>query len=172
VSPIALDAAALRARRAEFATLLLETVAEGAEVSFLHPLAPARAERFWLDVAEAVEAGRSVIFASDDAVGLIGTVQLEPVASETAPRLALVSKLMTRRDARGRGVATALLAALQAAALTRGRDILLLDTVPGSDAHRLYGRLGWQLLGTIEGGAVDGWGRVCDNAMLTKRLAA
>ena len=172
MSTTELGLAALRERRHEFASLLVATVAEGAEVSFLHPLAPARAERFWLDVAASLEAGRTVLFAVHDDAGLAGTVQLEPVASETAPRLALVSKLMVRRDARGRGLATALLAALEAAPLRQGRDILLLDTVRGSAAHRLYELLGWQALGTIEGGAIDGWGRVCDNAMLTKRRAA
>lgn len=169
-TPAPCTAGTLRARRAAFCALLVATVAEGAEVSFLHPLTPERAGAYWDEVAAEVAAGRTLLLAAGAAGDLAGTVQLVPVASETAPRLALVAKLMVAAAHRRRGLAARLLAALEREALALGRDILLLDTVAGSPAHRLYLRLGWQPLGVIEAGAIDGHGRVCDNAMLTKRL--
>ena len=42
-----------------------------------------------------------------------------------------------------------LLLAAEAEALARGRTVLVLDTVPGSNAERLYQRLGWQAAGII-----------------------
>ncbi len=53
------------------------------------------------------------------------------------------------RRVRRRGVGAALLAAAERSALSAGKTLLVLDTVTGSDAERLYARQGWQRCGQI-----------------------
>src|SRR6266542_1073226 len=61
---------------AALADLLVETVAAGGSVSFMHPLAPEVAEAFWTkSLAAADEGGRVVLGAMEDGQ-LVGTVTL------------------------------------------------------------------------------------------------
>jgi GNAT superfamily N-acetyltransferase len=62
--------------------------------------------------------------------------------------------MLVHRRARGRGVGAALLAAAEAQARAAQKTLLVLDTVTGSDAARLYERLGWQRVGEIPGYAL------------------
>ena len=57
--------------------------------------------------------------------------------------------MLVHRRGRRRGLGERLLVAAEAEARTRGRRVLVLDTVPGTDAERLYRRLGWQSAGII-----------------------
>src|SRR6266850_3880518 len=56
--------------------LLVDCVDGGASVSFMHPLAPAKAEAFWRRVAAGVAAGQRALLLAEDKTGIIGTVQL------------------------------------------------------------------------------------------------
>ena len=55
--------------------------------------------------------------------------------------------------------------AAEAAALEAGRTLLVLDTVTGSDAERLYTRLGWQRCGEIPGYALWPQGGRCSTTV-------
>jgi hypothetical protein len=46
----------------------------------------------------------------------------------------------------------------------------VLDTVPGESGHRLYLRAGWQQSGTVPDYAMFPDGRLCDTAIMWKRL--
>ena len=161
-----------RAAASGLAALLIEAAASGAEVSFLAPVSPEKAARFWNETAEAVGVGARILHVAEDDGGIAGTVQVEPVRSETAPRMASVAKLIVAERARRAGLGAALLEAAERAALAAGRDVLVLDTEENGAAHRLYLRAGWTLLGVIPNATLRGDGTPCSNAVFWKRLAA
>jgi GNAT superfamily N-acetyltransferase len=53
------------------------------------------------------------------------------------------------REVRRRGIARRLLAAVEDVARREGRTLLVLDTISGSDADRLYRSLGWTEVGSV-----------------------
>jgi GNAT superfamily N-acetyltransferase len=55
--------------------------------------------------------------------------------------------MLVHRRARRRGVGAALMRAAEATARHCGKTLLVLDTVTGADAKRLYQRLGWERVG-------------------------
>ncbi len=69
------------------------------------------------------------------------------------------------------GVGAALLAAAEAQALKIGRTLLVLDTVTGGDAERLYARQGWQRCGEIPRYALFPAGGYCSTTVFYKSLA-
>lgn len=150
-----LDAAALRRDAAAFADLLAATVDAGGGIGFLAPLDAARAAAYWEGVAREVDEGRRVLLAARDGDALVGAVQLEPARRETGPHRAEVQKLMVHPRERGRGVARALMARVEAEALALGRTLLLLDTFEGTVADTMYRRWGWTVVGTVPGYALD-----------------
>lgn len=129
--------------------VLLDCVEGGASVSFMLPLARGHALEFWRKVAHEAEAGRRVLLVARDEHGICGTVQLLLDLPDNQPHRADVAKMLVHRRARRRGVGAALMRAAESAARERGRDLLVLDTVTGSDASRLYERQGWVRVGDI-----------------------
>lgn len=168
ITVVAPDQAAVMAP--ELAAILVDCVAGGASVGFMAPLDPARAQHWWHG---AVSAERTLTFAARDHGGpAMGVVQLKLAAFENGRHRAEVAKLLVHRDARGRGVATALLQRLEAEAWARGRWLLLLDTQTGSPAERLYERLGWRRLAVVADHAVTPDGRLAPTTFMERRLAA
>lgn len=133
----------------ELAAVLIDCVAGGASVSFMHPLSAERARAFWRGVAAAVARGERALLVAEDAQGPCGTVQLLLAQPENQPHRADVSKMLVHRRARRRGVGEALMREVERVAGREGRTMLVLDTIAGSDAERLYRRLGWQSCGLI-----------------------
>jgi GNAT superfamily N-acetyltransferase len=74
------------------------------------------------------------------------------------------------RSARRRGIAQRLMAALDDEARREGRTVLVLDTVTGGDAERLYARAGWQRVGDVPGFALMPDGRRCGTTFFYKHL--
>jgi GNAT superfamily N-acetyltransferase len=64
---------------------------------------------------------------------------------------AAVAKLLVHPDARRRGIAKALMIALEEIARFEGRTLLTLDTVTGAGAELLYSSLGYTTSGVIPG---------------------
>jgi hypothetical protein len=60
---------------------------------------------------------------------------------------------------------------LHRARFVRGRTLLVLDTVTGSDAERLYARLGWERCGVIPSYALFPKGGLCSTTVLYRQLA-
>ena len=56
----------------------------------------------------------------------------------------------------------------EAEARAEGKTLLVLDTVTGDDAERLYERLSWDRVGVIPGYALYPDGRPCSTTVLWK----
>ena len=142
----------------------------GASVSFMASLTRAEAEAFWTGVAEGVAAGdrRLLVAVLDGAI--VGTVQVVFAPQPNQPHRADIAKMLVHRRARRRGAAEALVRAAEAAALEAGKTVLVLDTVTGGDAERLYARLGWIRVGVIPNYALWPDGALCDTTVFHKAL--
>jgi GNAT superfamily N-acetyltransferase len=168
-----LDGAEALARVDELAEVLRDCVEGGASVGFMLPLAKGRPEAFWRKVAAGVAAGERHLFVAEDEAGRVcGTLSLVIDMPDNQPHRADVSKMLVHRRARRQGVAERLLRALEERAKALGRTTLVLDTVTGSDADRLYTRLGWQRVGEIPDFALWPRGGHCPTTFFYKRVAA
>jgi GNAT superfamily N-acetyltransferase len=166
-----LDGAEALARIDELAAVLRDCVEGGASVGFMLPLAEGRCEAFWRRVAEGVVAGERHLFAAEDEAGRIcGTVSLVIDMPDNQPHRADVSKMLVHRRARRRGVAERLLNTLEAKARELGRTTLVLDTVTGSEASRVYERLGWRRAGDIPNYALMPDGPLCATSYYFKTI--
>jgi GNAT superfamily N-acetyltransferase len=74
---------------------------------------------------------------------------LEPAWAPNQPHRAEVKKLLVHPDARRRGIARALMLALEDVAAAEGRTLLTLDTRTGDSAEPLYLSLGYHAAGVI-----------------------
>lgn len=151
------------------ADLLIDCVAGGASVSFMHPLSLAKAEDFWRRVASEVSTGRRALLVAEDADGVAGSVQLILDQPENQPHRADLSKMLVHRRARRRGLGAALLLAAERLARDCGKSLLVLDTASGA-AERLYAKLGWQRCGVIPGYALWPHGGLCDTTVFYRTL--
>ncbi len=153
------------------AEVLIDCVEGGASVSFMWPLSRARALAFWQQVADGVKRGERALLVAEDAAGrIVGTVQLILSLPENQPHRADVAKMLVHRSARRQGVAQRLLAALDDVARAEGKTVLVLDTVTGGDAARLYARAGWQLVGDVPRYALMPDGTPCGTTFFYRHL--
>jgi GNAT superfamily N-acetyltransferase len=152
------------------AGVLIDCVEGGASVSFMHPLTRDRAVAFWRRVAEGVAAGERALLVAEDARGLCGTVQLVLEQPENQPHRADLAKMLVHRRARRQGLGAALMRAAEATARECGKTLLVLDTVTGGDAERLYERLGWERVGVIPGYALWPQGGLCSTTVFYRSL--
>jgi GNAT superfamily N-acetyltransferase len=157
----------------ELSDVLIDCVEGGASVSFMLPMTRAKAETFWQGVSASVARGERVVIVAEDATGaIIGTVQVILNLPENQPHRGDVAKMLVHRRARRYGVGAALLAAAERSAIDAGRTLLVLDTVTGSDAERLYARHGWQRCGEIPHYALWPDGKPCPTTFFFKFLQA
>jgi len=154
------------------AEVLIDCVAGGASVSFMHPLAADRAVDFWRGVADGVARGERALLIAEAAGNgeLLGTVQLVLSQPENQPHRADVAKMLVHRRARRQGIAQRLLAAVDDVARQEGKTVLVLDTVTGGDAERLYARAGWQRVGEVPGYALMPDGEPCGTTFFYRAL--
>jgi len=96
-------------------------------------------------IRETVNADRVpiVLVALDDAGALVGTASLLFDDLEDDPRNPWLASVFVPAEQRGKGVASALVVAIEDAARRLGYPILYLFT---TSAARLYARLGWRAL--------------------------
>jgi len=166
-----LSPAEVAARVPELADVLVDCVEGGASVSFMLPISRDTAEAFWRMVADGVVAGERLVLVAEDAQGRIaGTVQLVLAQPENQPHRADVAKMLVHRRARRQGVAQRMLEAIDAHAVEAGKTVLVLDTVAGGDAERLYARAGWQRVGSIPNFALMPDGAPCATTYFHKQL--
>ena len=166
-----LDAEEAAAAVAGLADVLIDCVEGGASVSFMQPMTVEKATRFWRMVADGVARGeRALLVAEDEEGRIVGTVQLVLALPENQPHRADVAKMLVHRRARRRGVAQRLMQAAEAVARDEGKLLLVLDTVTGSDAERLYTRAGWQRVGEIPDYALMPDGPFCATTVFYKAL--
>jgi GNAT superfamily N-acetyltransferase len=153
------------------AGVLIDCVEGGASVSFMWPLPREKAVAFWRSVASGVERGERVLLVAEDGHGqILGTVQLILSMPDNQQHRGDIAKMLVHRKARRRGVAQRLMAAIEDEARKEGRSVLVLDTVTGSDAERLYERAGWQRVGVIPKYALMPTGEFCATTVFFKHL--
>jgi GNAT superfamily N-acetyltransferase len=151
--------------------VLIDCVAGGASVSFMWPLSREKAHMFWRDTAASAARGERVVLAAEDAGGaIVGTVQVVWAQPENQPHRGGLAKMLVHRQARRHGIGAALLVAAEQSARSAGKTLLVLDTVTGGDAERLYARLGWQRCGEIPNYALWPDGRPCATTVFFKSL--
>lgn len=151
--------------------LLIDCVEGGASVSFMLPLARETALAFWRGVADGVVRGERVLLVAQDSGGeIIGTVQMVLAQPDNQPHRADIAKMLVHRRARRRGIAQRLMEAISEAAREEGKSVLVLDTVTGGDAERLYERDGWQRVGEVPKYALMPDGEFCSTTFFYKHL--
>jgi len=165
-----LSAPELRAHLDDLAALLADCVAGGASVSYMAPFTHDRAREAFQAMAAEVDRGRRLLLAAFAGDRLVGTVQVILALPPNQPHRAEIAKLLVHREARNRGVARLLMERADAEARAEGRTLLVLDTVTGGTADRLYTRLGWTRVGEIPGYALYPDGRPCGSTIFWKAL--
>ena len=153
------------------ADLLVDSVDAGASVGFMYPLEKAKAVAFWRRVADGVTAGERALLVAEDDTGIVGTVHLMLALPENQPHRADLTKMLVHPRARRRGLGAALMEAAEEMARDCGRSLLVLDTVTGSDAERLYARLGWVRVGEIPDFALLARGGLWGTTVFYKKLS-
>lgn len=166
-----LDADEAAAAVPALAEVLIDCVHGGASVSLMAPLPLEKAVAFWQGVADGVARGERVLLVAQDGAGaVVGTVQVVLAQPDNQPHRADVAKMLVHRGARRQGIAQRLLDAAEAAARTAGKTVLVLDTMTGGDAERLYQRAGWQRVGTIPNYALMPDGALCSTTYFHRQL--
>ena len=165
-----LDATEARAALDGLAAVLVDCVEGGASVSYMAPFTHSEARAVFEAVAADVEQHRRVLLAAFDDGEIVGTVQINLATPPNQPHRGEIAKLLVRRSARRRGIAEQLMHAAEREAGREGKTLLVLDTVTGDPAERLYERLGWTRVGVIPNYALYPDGRLCDTTVFYKAL--
>jgi ribosomal protein S18 acetylase RimI-like enzyme len=132
------------------AELLRAVVYDGAGVSFVVPFSMEDARAFWRDrVLPGVRARTRRVLVARQQRRIVGTVQLDLAMPPNQQHRAEVAKLLVHPDARRRGIARALMVALESTARAEKRTLLTLDTVTGRGGEALYRSLGYAVAGII-----------------------
>ena len=162
--------AELRTHLDALAAVLYDCVEGGASVSYMAPFSFEQARAAFEAFVADAEHGRRLILGAFAGGELVGTVQVVLALPPNQPHRAEVAKLLVSRSARRRGIAELLMAHAEREATAEGKTLLVLDTVTGSAAERLYERLGFTPLGVIPGYALYPDGRPCDATVFWKAL--
>jgi GNAT superfamily N-acetyltransferase len=152
------------------AEILHDVVEGGDSVSFMDGFGVGDARAFYESLLPELERGTRMLLAAYVDGELAGTVQLVHAWPPNSQHRADVAKLLVHRRARGRGVGRVLMERLEDEARADGKTLLILDTVTGRAADRLYERLGWARLGTVPDYARDPDGSFCDATFFYKHL--
>lgn len=144
-----LDGPTFDAAIPDLAVILADAVAGGASVGFLLPFSPEEAATWWQGIERDVVHGNVIVVVARMERRVVGTAQLRLAQLPNQRHRADVAKVLVHSSARQRGIATALMSEIERLALTEGRTLLVLDTIAGSDAERLYTKLGWTRVGEI-----------------------
>jgi ribosomal protein S18 acetylase RimI-like enzyme len=152
--------------------MLMDVVANGGSVGFMHPVEPERARAFWDAALAAAGRGERIVLGAFDGEALVATVTLVLDCPPNQPHRAEVAKMMTRPSHRGRGIAAALMHELERLAIERGRTLLVLDTATMDGASRLYERHGFTFAGEIPDYALTPFGELTGTRLYWKRIGA
>ncbi|MGC5168187.1 GNAT family N-acetyltransferase [Luteimicrobium sp. DT211] len=132
---------------AQLARVLVACVAEGASVGWVATPDADDAAAWWARFL-ADPLTRTWV-ARDGVDGIVATASLVLAGQENGRHRAEVVKVLVHPEARRRGLARALLRAVEDGARAEGRTLLVLDTNEGSDAERLYAGSGYVRVGAI-----------------------
>jgi GNAT superfamily N-acetyltransferase len=165
-----LNADQARASLNALGAVLADCVAGGASVSFMAPFSINDGVQFFEKLLSEIERGDRILLAAYVGPELVGAVQVFLATPPNQPHRGDIAKLLVRQSARGQGIAARLMQSAEEHALAAGKSLLVLDTVTGGVAERLYERLGWTRVGVIPNYALFPDGRWCDTTIFYKSL--
>lgn len=151
-------------------SLLIETVAHGGSVSFMHPLQEADARQFWESSLAAASENKRVVLGAFDKGLLVGTVTLLLDCPPNQPHRAEIAKMMTSVSHRGKGIARMLLYEAEQKAKEKGRTLINLDTAAEEGAAGFYEKQGYQRVGIIPDYALKPHGGLTGTIIYWKRI--
>lgn len=154
----------------QLAALLQDAVHHGSSIGFLPPLSFETAEAYWLETLDEVEQGQRLLLVSRDAGDVTGAAQLALATKQNGLHRAEVQKLIVHTRFRQRGIARALMAAVDTAARAAGRTLLVLDTEQDSIAEKLYEKCGYTRSGVIPQYALSATGTLITTVVFYKLL--
>lgn len=154
-----------------FVELLQESVNGGGALGFHAPLAAAEALDYWRALRSEIESGSRVLLAASENGRIVGAGQLALAPWRNARHRASIEKVFVSTALRGRGIAKALINALQDAARLRGRSLLLINARQGAAAEQLYKRMGYREFGVIPGYAMGPTGERWDSVCMYRELS-
>jgi acetyltransferase len=149
--------------------LFFDVIDGGGSLGFLEDIDEAQMREYWEGVFDQL-GPRHRLRVCRDGDRALGTVQLSICGKPNGRHRAEVQKLMVHRDARRRGVAAQLMAALERVARDEGLRLLVLDTEVDSPAETFYRALGFQRAGEIPDFATSPQGELRGTALYWKRL--
>jgi len=144
--------------------ILVDCVRGGASVEFMATVTTDDANSYWRSAFDRVMSGRQTLLVATHDGAIVGTVSLVRVRQQNQQHRAEISKLLVDPHSRRRGIADMLMDAVEAEAWRQGLTMLLLDTVTGSDASRVYERRGWARAGDIPNYALSPAGEMCSTS--------
>lgn len=150
--------------------LLQDSVHNGSSVGFMPPLTFETAEEYWLETLNEVAQGKRILLVSSEAGDVTGAVQLALVTKQNGLHRAEVQKLLVNTRFRHRGIARALMSAIEESARAMGRTLLVLDTEQGSIAEQLYEKFGYTRSGVIPQYALSADGSLITTVVFYKLL--
>ena len=165
-----LDGVELHAQLDSLAGILADCVEGGASVSYMAPFSHEQARAAFEGFADEVEQGRRLLVGAFAEGVLVGTVQVILTLPPNQPHRGEIAKLLVHRSARKRGIAQLLMEQAELEARAEAKTLLVLDTVTGDAAERLYERLGWTRVGVIPGYALYPDGRPCATTVFWKAI--
>jgi hypothetical protein len=168
ITPLSANAETLAA----LTEMLIEVVAHGGSVHFMHPVPPREAETFWARSLAAAAAGQRIVLGAREDGRLVATVTLDLAQPPNQPHRAEIAKLMTRVADRRRGHARALMLEAERLAIEHGRTLLTLDTAEDDGAGPLYEALGFERAGRIPDCAYKPHGGLTGTIIYFKRIGS
>jgi acetyltransferase len=154
----------------KLASLLQNAVESGGSIGFLPPLSDKEASEYWQDVISALKTPYRILLIATEEDEVIGTVQLDMASRANGSHRAEVCKLMVHTEHRGKGVAQALMHAIEERAQKEKRTTLILDTREGDPSEKLYTKLGYLRAGSIPAYARSADGSVHTTVFMYKLL--
>jgi ribosomal protein S18 acetylase RimI-like enzyme len=150
--------------------MLIEVVANGGSVGFMHPVTETEAHSFWTASLAAAARGERIVLGAFDGEALVATVTLLLGLPPNQPHRAEIAKMMTRINYRGKGIAKALLHTAEQLAIEHKRSLLVLDTAQDEGASGLYEKQGFNLTGIIPDYALKPHGGLTATMIYWKRI--
>lgn len=166
IHPLAYDDATIAA----LAALIVETVAHGGSVSFMHPFPMEDARAFWRSALRAAEQGHRIVLGAFLDGTPAGTLTLLLECPPNQPHRAELAKMMTAVAHRGKGIARALALEAEKLAKQHGKSLINLDTAEDEGAAGLYEKLGYTRAGLIPGYALKPHGGLTGTILYYKRI--
>ncbi|WP_423595547.1 GNAT family N-acetyltransferase [Roseateles sp. MS654] len=149
--------------------LFFDVIDGGGSLGFLEDIDEAQMREYWEGVFDQL-GPRHRLWIAREGDRALGTVQLSICGKPNGRHRAEVQKLMVHRDARRRGLAAQLMAALETAARGQALSLLVLDTEAQSAAETFYQSQGFQRTGEIPFFATSPQGELRATALYWKRL--